>query len=357
MSSHLLQVVTTSFEAARSLANLPIGHRARRLHGHSFSVQVRAALAKGALQSFPGGEGLELQRHLGEVIAPLDYDCLDSHLPVPSDTNLARWLWERLALTELEIISVHSTPMQGVKRDERGQCYLWRRFRFEAAHWLPRVGPEHPCGQLHGHGFEVELQVHQQKDELDSVVFDHLTTLWQPLYQKLHLACLNDLPGLANPTSEVLCHWLWQQLKPICPALSRVSVHETASAGCHYNGQIYRIWKDLRFDSALRLARAPLGEARRGIHGHSYLVRLYLSAPLDAMLGWTVDYGEVKALFEPLYRRLDHHAIHELPDVEDADSASVAQWLRSRIQDALPALDRLDLYETPGCGVILSWGE
>jgi 6-pyruvoyltetrahydropterin/6-carboxytetrahydropterin synthase len=23
----------------------------------------------------------------------------------------------------------------------------------------------------------------------------------------------------------------------------------------------------------------------------------------------------------------------------------------------LPSLDRIDLYETPGCGVLLSWGE
>ena len=128
-----------------------------------------------------------------------------------------------------------------------------------------------------------------------------------PLQADLHHACLNDIPGLANPTSELLAAWLWQRLKAALPALSWITVYETATAGCHYDGRHYRIWKEQRFESALRLARAPEGDPRRRLHGHSYLLRLHLSAPLDQVLGWTVDYGDVKALFKPVYERLDHH--------------------------------------------------
>ena len=38
-------------------------------------------------------------------------------------------------------------------------------------------------------------------------------------------------------------------------------------------------------------------------------------------------------------------------------AASLARWIRSRAQPMLPQLDRIDLYETRGCGAILSWGD
>ncbi|WP_242445782.1 6-pyruvoyl trahydropterin synthase family protein [Chromatium okenii] len=138
-------------------------------------------------------------------------------------------------------------------------------------------------------------------------LFNNLDALWQPLHAELHHACLNDISGLENPTSELLAQWLWQRFAPQLPTLRRVTVCETATAGCHYDGQQFRIWKEQRFESAVQFPDAPAGDGRRRLHGHSYLLRLLLSAPLDAVLGWTVDYGDVKTLFTPVYRQLDHH--------------------------------------------------
>jgi 6-pyruvoyltetrahydropterin/6-carboxytetrahydropterin synthase len=174
---------------------------------------------------------------------------------------------------------------------------------------------------------------------------------------ELHHACLNDLTGLENPTSEMLSAWVWRRLKPVLLELSWVTVYETATAGCHYDGAHNRIWKEMRFESALRLTRAPDGDARRRLHGHSYLLRLHLSAPLDTVMGWTVDYGDVKELFKPVYKALDHHDLNALPGIGDADTASLLQWIRGQAGHALPQLDRIDLYSTPGCGAMLAWGE
>jgi 6-pyruvoyltetrahydropterin/6-carboxytetrahydropterin synthase len=189
------------------------------------------------------------------------------------------------------------------------------------------------------------------------VDFDRLEALWAPFQAGLHHACLNDIPGLENPTSELLAAWLWARLRPALPELSWVTVYETSTAGCHYDGTHYRIWKELRFESALRLERAPDGDPRRRLHGHSYLVRLHLTAPLDQVMGWTVDYGDVKEIFRPTYQALDHHLLNELPDLAGADPGGLARWLRERVAPDLPALDRIDLYTTPGCGAMLSWGE
>ncbi|WP_242445343.1 6-pyruvoyl trahydropterin synthase family protein [Chromatium okenii] len=132
----------------------------------------------------------------------------------------------------------------------------------------------------------------------------------------MHHACLNDISGLENPTSELLAQWLWQRFAPQLPTLRRVTVCETATAGCHYDGQQFRIWKEQRFESAVQFPDAPAGDGRRRLHGHSYLLRLLLSAPLDAVLGWTVDYGDVKTLFTPVYRQLDHHRLDQLPQLK-----------------------------------------
>ncbi|MFP4278358.1 MAG: 6-pyruvoyl trahydropterin synthase family protein [Wenzhouxiangella sp.] len=112
----------------------------------------------------------------------------------------------------------------------------------------------------------------------------------------------------------------------------------------------------MTLDSAVRLQHAPEGDHRRRIHGHTFTVRLHLSADLDQVMGWVMDYGDVKALFRPLFERLDHQPLHELPDLSDADPASLARWTRREIGNQLPALDRIDFYQAPGSGAILSWG-
>ena len=51
---------------------------------------------------------------------------------------------------------------------------------------------------------------------------------------------LNDIPGLENPTSEVLARWIWDRLAPVLSgtgaALSAVVVRETCTSGCVYRG-------------------------------------------------------------------------------------------------------------------------
>jgi 6-pyruvoyltetrahydropterin/6-carboxytetrahydropterin synthase len=64
----------------------------------------------------------------------------------------------------------------------------------------------------------------------------------------------------------------------------------------------------------------------------------------------------VKRLFDPVYKRLDHHRLDELPGIGDADVASLLHWIRREAAGDLPAMDRIDLYERPGCGASLSWG-
>jgi 6-pyruvoyltetrahydropterin/6-carboxytetrahydropterin synthase len=43
---------------------------------------------------------------------------------------------------------------------------------------------------------------------------------------------LNEIPGLENPTAELLAAWLMERLRTRLPGLSAVEVAETCTAGC-----------------------------------------------------------------------------------------------------------------------------
>jgi 6-pyruvoyltetrahydropterin/6-carboxytetrahydropterin synthase len=357
VSTKTLFAASAGFEAARHVDILPVGHRSRRMHGHSFRANLRCALPTGWAR-FPGGEVEQLRSTLEARIAQLDYRLLNETVAQPTDENLARWVRRQLDVPGIEQVGIQSTGHEGVDLDAAAHAHVWRSYVFQSAHRLPNVPPGHQCGRMHGHGFEVIVHADQDLGSGDlSIDYDHLDAIWAPFHRQLDHACLNDLPGLQNPTSEMLSSWLWDRIKPRLPELSWITVYETGSCGANYDGQRYRIWKELTLDSALRLKRAPDGSALRRIHGHTYTLRLHLAAPLDEVMGWTIDFGDVKTIFNPIFRALDHQPLHEIADLADCDTASIADWILGKARGQLPQLDRVDLYETRGCGAIALVGE
>ncbi len=351
MNYHTLITAQAGFEAARRLQALPAGHRAARLHGHSFLARVRCAVDAG-WAAFPGGEVDQLCKQLQAKVQELDYRDLNERLAEPDDATLARWLHSQLQQPGLTLAQtgVRSHPQQGVELSALGQAVVWRRYVFQSAHQLPNVPAGHKCGRMHGHGFEVVLHAHMQP----GVDADRLDALWAPMQARLDHACLNDIPGLENPTSECMSAWLWQQLQPQLPALLTVTVYETASCGATYDGSDYRIWKELTLDSAVQLMHAPDGSPLRRLHGHTYTLRLHLCAPLNQVMGWTVDFGDVKEIFTPIFRELDHHPLHQRADLADCDAATLARWVLQRTRPQLPQLERVEVFETAGCGASVS---
>lgn len=356
VNTRLLFTSAVVFEAARQVDILPMGHRSRRLHGHSFVATVRSPVADG-WASFNGAEVDDLRHALEKAVAPLDYQNLNDVLNCPTDENLARWMRSAVDLPEDACFGIQSTADEGVDLDSRQTAHLWRRYRLQSAHRLPQVPEGHKCGRMHGHGFEVILHVKQDVAQRElGIDYDVIDAHWAPIHDLLDHACLNDVPGLEIPTSEMFASWIWDRLKPQLPELSWVTVYETAQCGANFDGTNYRIWKEMTIDSAVSLPNAPIGDHRRRIHGHTYTLRIHLNAPLDQVMGWTMDFGDVKELFNPIFKELDHRPLYELAGCSQADAASLAEWIRGRVQSVLPQVDRVDLYQTRGCGVVLSWG-
>lgn len=116
---------------------------------------------------------------------------------------------------------------------------LSKEFRFESAHKLPHVPEGHKCAQLHGHSFTVEVHVTGPLDETAGWVvdYDDIKRAVKPMIDQLDHHYLNEIPGLENPTSEVLARWAWQVLEPRLTGLSRITIRETCTSSCTYDGR------------------------------------------------------------------------------------------------------------------------
>lgn len=116
---------------------------------------------------------------------------------------------------------------------------IYKVITFEAAHRLPNVPSAHKCFRLHGHSFKVEIHCEGEPDKHSGWIMDfsEIGAAFEPLRLKLDHNYLNEIAGLENPTSENIAIWIWNNLKPSLPALSKVVVCETCNSGCVYKGQ------------------------------------------------------------------------------------------------------------------------
>lgn len=333
------------FEAARRLAHRPTNDRTYRRHGHSFIASVQGNLLPDSVP-FEGAQCHGLTAHLQRCVEPLDYCDLNVVMDHPDDLSLARWVLGRLSMQNVHEVSLQSTADQGVQISDATRTHIWRRYHFRAAHQLPNVAPGHKCGRMHGHGFQVVLHVESDGD----LIYDDLDAAWAPFHDQLHHHCLNDIEGLSNPTSEMLSAWLWHRLKPTLTGLNGVTVYETGSCGAQFDGERYAIWKDFTIDSAIRMSKAPHEDPRHFLHGDTFLVRLHLVADLDRVQGWTVDFGDVKTAFNPVFKALDHHPLYERAALSTGDPESIARWTFSQAREALPELRQVDVIDSQGSG-------
>ena len=115
---------------------------------------------------------------------------------------------------------------------------LSRDYRFEAAHFLPKVPEGHKCARMHGHSYLVVVTIEGEIDpELGWVMdFAAIDEHVLPLIRALDHQVLNEVDGLANPTSELLAVWLWDRVRPSLPVLVELQVAETVSSRCVYRG-------------------------------------------------------------------------------------------------------------------------
>ena len=119
---------------------------------------------------------------------------------------------------------------------------LKKTFRFEASHQLLRH--EGKCGRLHGHSWKMTVEISapdlQEEGPRTNMVIDFfdISKTVKPLVKEyLDHYHLNDTLKTDSPTSEFIARWVYDKLKPSLPLLKVVTVHETCTSECRYEGE------------------------------------------------------------------------------------------------------------------------
>ena len=110
----------------------------------------------------------------------------------------------------------------------------------------------------------------------------------------------------------------------------------------------FTVSKKFSFEAAHSLPHLPVGHKCRNVHGHSYVVEIFCTGPLDER-GFVVDYAEISAAMKPVVDQLDPRNLNDvLPGPTTAEN--VAQWIMGQLDQAakLPAriVSRVDVHET-----------
>ena len=207
-----------------------------RLHGHTFRIEV---IVEGEVDPRLGWliDYGDIKEAFGPLHNQLDHRYLNEieGLNAASLSDIAAWIQERLArklpgLKGVRVSTVGDNAFIPVELEADPDRDLPQRigFTFEAAQRLPNLPDGHPCRNLHGHTYRVEV---------GAADLARLERPLESIYETFDHRCLNDIPGLDDATSERLCAWIWDKLSNAIDDLEVVIVQETATARCIYHGK------------------------------------------------------------------------------------------------------------------------
>lgn len=112
------------------------------------------------------------------------------------------------------------------------------------------------------------------------------------------------------------------------------------------------IFKKFTFDSAHSLPHVPDGHKCKNVHGHTYLLTVWVERDLDEKLGWVMDFKDLKEVVDPLVKRIDHNYLNDIEGLENPTCEILLKWIWEELESDLPGLKRIELNETPTSGAV-----
>jgi 6-pyruvoyltetrahydropterin/6-carboxytetrahydropterin synthase len=111
------------------------------------------------------------------------------------------------------------------------------------------------------------------------------------------------------------------------------------------------IFKIFQIEAAHRLPNVPEGHKCARLHGHSFRIELRVGGEPGEHSGWVMDFADIKRAFQPIYDRLDHHYLNDIPGLENPTSERLAVWIWEQLKPSLAALSCVIVHETctSGC--------
>ena len=105
--------------------------------------------------------------------------------------------------------------------------------------------------------------------------------------------------------------------------------------------------KTFQFEAAHMLPHLPKSHKCRRLHGHSFKVEIAITGECDKKLGWVIDYADISKAFKPIWEKLDHFYLNEVPGLENPTIENMCVWFWNSLAPQLPGLAEIIVHETP----------
>lgn len=91
------------------------------------------------------------------------------------------------------------------------------------------------------------------------------------------------------------------------------------------------------FEAAHKLPGLPQGHKCRGVHGHTWAVRVFVRGRIHNVTGMIIDYAELSRMWaERCHPFLDHRLLNDTMD--NPTTEHIAAWIYARLEEPISSL-------------------
>ena len=116
---------------------------------------------------------------------------------------------------------------------------IYKKYFFDAAHYMPNLRKTHKYAKVHGHSYEMIIKISGNPDKKNNWIinYDEIDKIILPIVNKLDHKTLNEVSGLENPTAENIAKWFWKKIKKKINNLISIEIYRPRIGGCIYEGE------------------------------------------------------------------------------------------------------------------------
>lgn len=105
--------------------------------------------------------------------------------------------------------------------------------------------------------------------------------------------------------------------------------------------------KTWHFESARHLTGLPPEHRCSRVHGSSFTVEVTVTAPVDPVTGWCVDFDVMEHAWKRLHDVLDHRLLNEIEGLSNPTTEHIAIWILDRLRFDGAVVTKVSVAELP----------
>jgi len=117
-------------------------------------------------------------------------------------------------------------------------------------------------------------------------------------------------------------------------------------------GAEMEVFKSFTVEAAHRLPNVADTHPCARVHGHSFVIELWVGGVIGGRNGWVIDFADIIEAFRPLNDQLDHRMLNDIDGLSNPTSENLAIWIWDRVSPSLRGLSKVVVRETSTSGCV-----